>query len=218
MARFDPRVRDLQVRLRERGHDIAADGLFGPRTLNAALAALGGPVEPAGGASGPAGPAAAGEPPWLPVARSLLGTREIPGPKHSSFIAEGWSRLGAPWFNDDETPWCGFFVAHCLQEVGIAIPGKGLFARARAWLDWGTACSPMVGAVAVFGRDGGGHVGFVVGESSAHYYVLGGNQSNMVSIAPIAKARSLGFRWPGAPPPAAPLPAMSGGAVSRDEA
>jgi uncharacterized protein (TIGR02594 family) len=214
MPKFDPLARDLQARLRALGHDVDVDGRIGPKTLSAALAALEGAV-PA--ASRPEGRLAS-EPPWLAVARSLVGIREIPGPRHSGFIATGWARLGAPWFNDDETPWCGFFVAHCLDAAGIAIPGKGMFARAKAWLDWGTACPPMPGAVAVFGRDGGGHVGFLVGESASHLYVLGGNQSNMVSIAPIAKARALGFRWPGPPPPPAPLPSMSGGAVSSNEA
>lgn len=161
------------------------------------------------------------EPKWLEVARSLLGTREVPGPQHSSFIAKGWARLGAGWFNDDETPWCGFFVAHCIDAAGLPYPGKGAFARAKAWLDWGKPCpTPGVGAVVVFGRQGGGHVGFAVGESLTHYYVLGGNQSNMVSIAPLAKERALGFRWPASLPlPDRPLlPGMSGGAVSRNEA
>lgn len=163
----------------------------------------------------PAGP----EPRWLDVARGLLGTREIPGPTHSGFIAKGWARLGAPWFNDDETPWCGFFVAHCIDAAGFPYPRRGLFARARAWLDWGEACDPVMGAVVVFGRAGGGHVGFLVGQSATHLYVLGGNQSNAVTIAPIAKTRALGFRWPaGLPHGTVELTAMSGGAISTNEA
>jgi hypothetical protein len=73
--------------------------------------------------------------------------------------------------------------------------------------------------VAVFGRDGGGHVGFVVGESAAHLHILGGNQSNSVSIAPIAKRRLLGLRWPrGHPSGTIKLPRMAGGGISRNEA
>lgn len=159
------------------------------------------------------------EPAWVKIGRTLLGTREIPGPQHNSFIAKGWARLGAGWFNDDETPWCGFFVAHCLDAAGLPYPGKGLFARAKAWLDWGKASQPVPGAIAVFGRDGGGHVGFLVGESATSWYVLGGNQGNMVSIAPIAKSRALGFRWPAKLPASSmKLAAMSGGTVSRNEA
>jgi uncharacterized protein (TIGR02594 family) len=159
------------------------------------------------------------EPVWLAVARKLIGQREIVGPSHNSWIAKGWARLGAGWFNDDETPWCGFFVAHCLDAVGLPYPGKGMFARAKSWLEWGKASQPVLGAVVVFGRTGGGHVGFLVGESASNWYVLGGNQSNMVCITPIAKVRALGCRWPaGLPAGSIPLPAMSGGTVSRNEA
>lgn len=161
----------------------------------------------------------AAEPKWLSVARPLIGTKEIPGPQHNSWIAKGWARLGAGWFNDDETPWCGFFVAHCLDAAGQPYPGKGEFARAKAWLNWGKASQPVLGAVVVFGREGGGHVGFLVGESAASFYVLGGNQANAVSIMPLAKSRAIGFRWPaGLPAGTSPLPSMSGGTVSRNEA
>lgn len=167
----------------------------------------------------PAKPPSLGEPSWVTVGRRLTGAREIPGPCHNSWISKGWARLGAGWYNDDETPWCGFFVAHCMDAVGHPYPGKGLFARAKAWLDWGKASKPVLGAVAVFGRDGGGHVGFLVGESSSNWYVLGGNQANCVSIAPIAKSRALGFRWPlSVPASSTPLPRMSGGTISKNEA
>ncbi len=148
-----------------------------------------------------------------------MGQKEIPGPSHNSWIARGWARLGAGWFNSDETPWCGYFVAHCIDAVGLPYPARGEFARAKAWLNWGTACSPVYGAVVVFGRDGGGHVGFLVGQSASNFYVLGGNQSNAVNITPIAKSRALGFRWPlGRPLINRALPQMSGGTVSRNEA
>lgn len=166
----------------------------------------------------PAKPPAKPEPSWITVARRLIGQREIPGPKHNSWISKGWARLGATWFNDDETPWCGFFVAHCVDAAGLPYPTKGEFARAKAWLNWGKECQPVYGAVAVFERAGGGHVGFLVGESAANYYVLGGNQSNMVSITPIVKSRAAGFRWPATIPVGTDkLPKMAGGTVSRNE-
>jgi uncharacterized protein (TIGR02594 family) len=161
---------------------------------------------------------AAGEPAWLTEARSLMGTKEIPGPSHNSWIVERWARLGASWFNDDETPWCGLFVAHCMQVAGHPYPAKGQFARALAWNDWGKPCGSILGAVAVFGRTGGGHVGFLVGESSDRLYVLGGNQSNAVNIMPIAKTRLVGLRWPASLPLGTAKPArMSGGVVSVNE-
>jgi uncharacterized protein (TIGR02594 family) len=158
------------------------------------------------------------EPKWLTVARKLNGTREIPGPANNNLIAKGWAKLGATWFNDDATPWCGWFVAHCMNEAGLPYPGKGMFARAKSWLDWGKSCQPVLGAVVVFGRNGGGHVGFLVGQGVSEFYVLGGNQSDMVSIAPIAKSRALGYRWPvSLPVGTTPLPNMRGGVISTDE-
>jgi uncharacterized protein (TIGR02594 family) len=57
---------------------------------------------------------------------------------------------------------------------------------------------PAYGAVAAISRDGGGHVGFVVGEDMQNIYLLGGNQNNRVSIAPFSKARFVpeSYRWP----------------------
>ena len=157
------------------------------------------------------------EPKWMQEARARIGEREIPGPRHNSWIAQGWKRLGAGWFNDDETPWCGFFVAHCIQAAGLPFPK--MFPRALAWAEWGKACPPAVGAVVVFNRQGGGHVGFLVGENAANYYVLGGNQSNMVNIAPLAKSRAVAIRWPSSLAlPSPGLPTMTGGVVSTNEA
>ncbi|WP_181443602.1 TIGR02594 family protein [Porphyrobacter sp. YT40] len=161
----------------------------------------------------------ASEPRWMQLAREKIGEREIKGPKHNNWIAGAWGRLGATWFNDDETPWCGLFVADCLERAGRKILGAAEFPRALAWAKWGVPCPPTVGAVVVFKRTGGGHVGFLVGESEANYYVLGGNQGDMVSIAPIAKARAVAIRWPhdvGRPAPG--LPRMTGGVVSTNEA
>ena len=67
---------------------------------------------------------------------------------------------------------------------------------ARNWLLFGQALKPITGAVLIFERGSGGHVGFAVGQDDTHFYVLGGNQSDAVTIARIAKSRLLGARWP----------------------
>lgn len=172
------------------------------------------------GAISPASPpiTATGDPRWLSYARAHMGTKEIAGPKHNSKIVDWFKKAGAAWFKDDETPWCGAFAAGCMIEAGIEIPAKGEAVRAKAWAAWGKETPPRVGAVAVFGRDGGGHVGFVVGESATNLYILGGNQSNAVNIMPIAKSRLLAFRWPaGLPLSDQRLPQMSGGTISTNE-
>jgi hypothetical protein len=57
-----------------------------------------------------------------------------------------------------------------------------------------------IGAIVVFARPPiatQGHVGFYAGAQTAQSIsVLGGNQGNAVRIAPYAKARLLGGRWP----------------------
>lgn len=71
---------------------------------------------------------------------------------------------------------------------------------------------PIPGAVLIFERGSGGHVGFAIGQDDTHFHVLGGNQSDAVTIARIAKSRLLGARWPATVPPRAQrLPVMKPG-------
>jgi uncharacterized protein (TIGR02594 family) len=144
----------------------------GKRIVQAELDLLRSAIEGRWKPSAPAAPAASQEPKWMQEARARIGEKEIPGPRHNSWIANGWARLGAPWFNDDETPWCGFFVAHCIDAAGLPYPS--LFPRALAWSKWGKACPPAVGAVVTFKRQGGGHVGFLVGKTPAIFTFLAG--------------------------------------------
>jgi uncharacterized protein (TIGR02594 family) len=132
---------------------------------------------------------------WIAEATKHIGITEIKGPKHSSVITSWLQRLGAWWF-DDETPWCGVFVAQCIAEAGLPVPKYWM--RARDWLNWGTQINrPAYGCIVVFSREGGGHVGFVVGiDEKGRLMVLGGNQKDAVSIVPFDHARVLGYRWP----------------------
>lgn len=135
-------------------------------------------------------------PKWLEVAKQAIGTKEITGPKHSPIIV-GWLKKLSAWWKDDETPWCGTFVAHCLLEAGIPYAGKWF--RAKDWAGYGALLRPHLlapGAILVFERQGGGHVGFYVGEDDLCYHVLGGNQGNSVSVSRILKARCIATRWP----------------------
>lgn len=157
-------------------------------------------------------------PPWLYEARKHMGVTEIPGKRHNPLVVAMWKILKRP-YTDDETPWCGAFVGYCFQQAIPTLPLPAIPERARVWAEWGKNSAPVVGAVAVFGRQGGGHVGFAVGQSNNHIYVLGGNQSNQVNVMPISKSRLLGFRWPaGLSSGEKALPRMTGGKVSRNEA
>lgn len=135
------------------------------------------------------------DPKWITIAKSYEGVKEIPGTRHNQVIL-GWLKELKSWFTDDETPWCGTFVAHCLKNADRDIP-KNWF-RAKEWLSAGTAIpKPAYGCVVVFSRNGGGHVGFVVGEDEkGNLMVLGGNQSNQVCVSAFPKLRVLGYIWP----------------------
>lgn len=139
-----------------------------------------------------------GEPKWLALARAELGTKEIAGPEHSPAVLGYFRDAGFPEINDDETAWCAGFANAMLERAGYA-GSKSL--AARSFLTWGKPVDkPYPGCVAIFSRGDPrswtGHVGFYVGESGGNIQVLGGNQSNQVSIAPQAKSRLLGYRKP----------------------
>lgn len=142
------------------------------------------------------------EPVWLRQARDLLGTQESPGDANNTTILD-WARQEGGWierfYTEDAIPWCGLFVSHCLLHAGYDGPKNPL--SALAWADWGEAV-PMAereaGCVLVFARKGGGHVGFYVGEDAdgTALHVLGGNQSDAVTITRIGTDRLHAVRWP----------------------
>jgi len=149
----------------------------------------------------PASASRASDPDWLRAARRKLGTREAAGPPSNPAIL-GWAkRLGTrvlgTVYNADDVPWCGVFVAACLDEVGVDPPPIAM--RAMSWAAWGLNLRPerlAPGAVLVFERPGGGHVGFYVGEDATAYHVLGGNQGDAVTIARLLKSRCVARRLP----------------------
>jgi uncharacterized protein (TIGR02594 family) len=144
--------------------------------------------------------------PWYEEALRLKGTREAAGAADSPLILAWAKRLGLVYAHDS-TAWCGLFVAHC---IAASLPDEPLPSNplgARRWLNFGAATEPTLGAVLVFWRGSRsgwqGHVGFYAGEDKRAYQVLGGNQSDSVSVARLARERLLGARWPlSVPPPA----------------
>ncbi len=157
--------------------------------------------------------------PWVYVARSMLGLREVPGPKHNPKILEMWAAAKASWFTDDETPWCGGFMALVMVKCNIVPPKEA--PRAISWATWGKACSPQVGAVGVKKRTGGNHVFLIVGKTAdgKYYKCLGGNQGNMVSIIDILVSEVTAIRWPASMPVLdIKLPEMARGTTGVSEA
>lgn len=155
----------------------------------------------------------------------LLGTAEVVG-KGSNRTIIGWRDelnqvgIAITGYSDDDIPWCGLFaaiVAHRAGKVPVANP-----LWARNWSKFGVDVKDAgLGDVLVFQREGGGHVGFYVAEDATAYHVLGGNQSNRVSITRIAKARCVARRRPPyrvKPDSAKPYRVAASGALSRNEA
>lgn len=160
------------------------------------------------------------DPAWIVEAKKHIGLREIPGPKDNGVIL-GWLKSLKAWWSNESVPWCGTFAAHCVRSAGLPIPKDWM--RATAWLSIGKVLpKPAEGCIVVFSREGGGHVGFVVGkDKQGHLMVLGGNQGDAVSIRPFDTGRVLGYRWPSV----SPLPERynlqiidSDGKVSMNEA
>lgn len=137
--------------------------------------------------------------PWL-IREALkeYGTREIVGRNNNRDIIRWADEIGGwegTYYDNDEIPWCGLFVAIICKRAKKPI-AKG-FLGAKNWNKWGKKINvgnEGLGDILVFTRNGGGHVGFYVGEDSTHYHVLGGNQSNEVNITRISKSRLYGIR------------------------
>jgi len=135
------------------------------------------------------------KPLWIIEAQRHIGVKEIKGAKHNSFILV-WLKSLSAWWSSDEVPWCGVFAAHCMKKAECKLPRYWM--RAKDWLNWGQKIiQPCVGCIVVFEREGGGHVGFVVGQDvNKNLMVLGGNQGDAVKVSPFQIERVEGFRWP----------------------
>lgn len=133
--------------------------------------------------------------PWLVHGRSLVGVREVRGPRHNPEIVKWWAEIKRGGIKDDETPNCSAYVGAMFERAGIR---STRFEGAASWLRWGDAlAAPTYGCVVVFARPGGHHVGFVVGvDGRGSLLVLGSNQDDSVSIAAFARGRARGYRWP----------------------
>ncbi len=157
------------------------------------------------------------DPAWLAAARRYIGQREIKGVNHNPLILGWWKAIKRGGIKTDEVPWCAAFVGAMLEQVGIV---SSRFESAKSYLSWGMPLNdPAVGCVVVFNRDGGGHVGFVVGQTRhGLLLVLGGNQGDAVSIAAFTRDRVVGYRWPMAVPLVAASLPVGDGQLSTSEA
>jgi len=91
--------------------------------------------------------------------------------------------------------WCARFMNMVLEKTGHKGTGS---AMANSFASYGTRVSgPQVGAIAVMGRRGGGHVGIITGiDSSGNPIMISGNNRNSVREAPVSRSRIYAYVMP----------------------
>lgn len=108
----------------------------------------------------------------------------------------------ADWYAKDSIAWCGLFMALCAVRSAQGRPERmpeHKYLAALEWKHWGVPVAvkdAVVGDVGISQRDGGGHVFLIVGEDATHFHILGGNQTDQVSIVRKAKADVVAVRRP----------------------
>ena len=139
------------------------------------------------------------------IALRFVGTKEVPGTTANPQVL-AMLKLDDPWPDDDAVPWCSAFTNYVAWLLRLP-RSKSL--AARSWLTVGEViqledAEPGFDVV-IFKRDSEnqsgvdvidapGHVGFYAGVERQEILVLGGNQSDSVSIAPYLKSNLLGVR------------------------
>jgi len=207
-------IKAIQIKLHALGHSPGPiDGLRGPMT-DAAIVAFKrksglkarpfvGPItwsklfpEDATREAVPRAVSRMPDMPWYDEAERMKGLHEV---RNYSRLKDWFFRTVA-WIDPRKIAWCGAFVESCLAKALPSEPRISNPLGARNWAKWGRKCDPQVGAVLVFWRGSRsgwkGHVGFYHSEDARTYYVLGGNQSNAVTVTRIAKSRLIDARWP----------------------
>lgn len=91
--------------------------------------------------------------------------------------------------------WCARFMNMVLQHTGHQGTGSDM---ASSFARYGTRVSgPQVGAIAVMGRRGGGHVGIITGiDARGNPIMISGNNGNRVREAPISRGRIYAYVMP----------------------
>lgn len=150
----------------------------------------------------------------------LYGTIETPGDMDNPKIMQWAQETGLTnVYTADAVPWCGLFMAVVAKRAGKKLVQGPLWAL--NWGKWGNdAGQPELGDVLTFVRPGGGHVALYIGEDEKYYHVLGGNQSDAVTITRIDKSRMRAARnlyTIGPPASAKPYILQPTGAISVNE-
>jgi uncharacterized protein (TIGR02594 family) len=128
--------------------------------------------------------------PWMKVAHSQLGVKEVAGrgglksnERIDGYLQSCWNSP-AKFKRDDSDAWCSAFVNWCLLSVGIRGTGN---TWSRSWLNWKggmhlgkDVANAPIGSIVVMSRGdpraGKGHVAFLWAKAGRTPQYLGGNQ------------------------------------------
>jgi uncharacterized protein (TIGR02594 family) len=131
------------------------------------------------------------------LAERFIGIKEVRGSCDNAQIL-AMLKLDVDWPEHDEVPWCSAFPNYICWLLRLP-RSKSLMAR--SWLEVGRPISILDARVgydiAVISRGDNsalGHVGFFAGYINYKIYLLGGNQSDMVSVRGYDTNRIVGIR------------------------
>lgn len=132
----------------------------------------------------------------LKIAFSEYGIQEWSGLTHNPEVVKYFHEIGHEWVDDDETAWCSAFVNWVAMKANYERSG---LLNARSWLKMGIEIKyPELGDIVILWRvkkdSEYGHVGFYINSDKDYVWLLGGNQSNQVTISKYPKSQVLGYR------------------------
>jgi uncharacterized protein (TIGR02594 family) len=128
------------------------------------------------------------------VAPSEVGGGMASSGSSSSLVMEARHYLGGNPTGRGSL-WCARFMNMVLERTGHHGTGSDM---ASSFASYGHRVSgPEVGAIAVMGRRGGGHVGIITGvDSSGNPIMISGNNGNRVREAPVSRGRIYAYVMP----------------------
>lgn len=153
-------------------------------------------------------------PPWMAELHRRMGLHEV---THKASLID-FLKIGKFLGDPARLPWCGDAIESAVAKVlpSEALPSNPFWAQ--AWASFGIDVrEPIVGAIGVIRWSAkAGHVGVVAGVEAGKVILLGGNQSNAITLASFPRDRFIAFRWPKTYPVKA-YPPLRGKAVALDE-
>jgi uncharacterized protein (TIGR02594 family) len=141
--------------------------------------------------------------PWVANAYRDLGVAEIGGAKDNPRIESMFATVGHPEVMHDETSWCAAAVGTWLTEAGYPIPPMDVNLMGGSYAAYGqrlTSFKPGCLCICYYTKlrekDWRRHICIGIADLGDAIQVIGGNQSNKVSIIKWPKANVAAYRWP----------------------